>query len=327
MGVNMEVTNDLFKPLDKKQIIASENVRPTLTYWKDAWIRLKRNKVAMVSFYGIILIILLAVIGPHLVPYGYAEQIAGDEAQWPSAKHWFGTDSLGRDMLARVLVGMRISLSVGFVASLINLTFGVIYGGISGYFGGKLDNLMMRFVDIVDSIPSMLYVILLMVVMNSYGQTLFTLPVFSIFQSLGTSLISIFIALGLTFWINMARIVRSEILSLKEREYVTAARALGASHMGILFKHLLPNCIGTIIVVTMLQIPTAIFTESFLSFIGLGVAVPMSSLGSLASNALGGIRSFFYQLMFPSLAICLIMLTFNLFGDGLRDALDPRMRK
>lgn len=323
----MQLSNELFKPLNKKNIEANESTRPSLTYWKDAWMRFKRNKVAMISFAAIILIFLLAIIGPYFLHYSYADQIAGEEGLGPSFRHPFGTDTLGRDMLTRVLFGMRISLSVGIVASLINLTIGVIYGGVSGYFGGKIDNIMMRIVDIIDSIPLTLYVILIMVMLKNSDQKLFSLPVLSMFKGLGASLISIFIALGFTFWLSMARVVRSQILSLKEMEYVTAARALGASHANILFKHLIPNAIGSIIVITMLQIPTAIFTEAFLSFIGLGVDLPMPSLGSLASDAIGGIRSYFYLLLYPSLAICIIMLAFNMFGDGLRDALDPRMRK
>lgn len=323
----MQIDPGLFKPFNREIEIKTENEASSLTYWKDVWLRFKKNKVAVASLIGLIIIFLLAIVGPYFVPYSYSEQIRGHEKMPPNFQHPLGTDSLGRDMLARILFGMRISLSVGIVASIINLTIGVLYGGISGYVGGKVDNIMMRIVDIIDSIPLTLYVILLTVVMRGMEETFFSLPILSTFKGLGVSLISIYIALGFTYWIGMARIVRGEVLSLREREYVTAAHALGASHSRILFKHLIPNAIGTIIVITMLQIPSAIFTESFLSFIGLGVDLPMPSLGSLASNALGGIRSYFYLLLYPSLAICLIMLTFNLVGDGLRDALDPRMRK
>jgi oligopeptide transport system permease protein len=323
----MQISPELFKPINRKIDIKADSGRDSLTYWKDVWMRFRKNRVAVASLIGLILIFLVAIVGPYFVPYSYSEQIRGDEKLAPCLKHLLGTDSLGRDMLARILFGMRISLSVGIVATVINLTIGVIYGGIAGYIGGKIDNIMMRVVDITDSIPLTLYVILLTVVMRGMEDTFFSLPVFSAFKGLGVSLISIYIALGCTYWIGMARIVRGEVLSLREREYVTAAHALGASHTKVLFKHLIPNAIGTIIVITMLQIPSAIFTESFLSFIGLGVDLPMPSLGSLASNALGGIRSYFYLLLYPSLAICLIMLTFNLVGDGLRDALDPRMRK
>lgn len=323
----MEISTDLFKPLNKKAAKKEEFSRPTLTYWADAWARFRRNKIAMAGLVVIILIFLLAIIGPYLIKYGYAEQIAGEEGLKPSWKHPFGTDGLGRDMFARILIGMRISLSIGIVTSIMNLTIGVFYGGIAGYFGGRVDTVMMRIVDIIESIPDLLYVILLAVIMREYSDKIFSLPILSLFQGVGASLIGMYIALGFTLWLRMARIVRGQILSLKEMEYVTAARALGAKHMNILVKHLIPNCVGSIIVVTMLQIPTAIFSEAFLSFLGLGVDVPMASLGSLASSALGGIRSYFYLLAYPSLAICVIMLSFSLFGDGLRDALDPRMRK
>jgi oligopeptide transport system permease protein len=283
--------------------------------------------VAMVSLYAIIVIILLAIFGPYFSPYSYADQIRGDESLWPSWKHPLGTDTLGRDMLVRIFYGARISLSIGIVACIINLTIGVLYGGISGYFGGKVDAVMMRIVDIVYSIPTMLYVILLMVVFKERINALFRLPFFSLFKTAGAGLMSIYLAIGFTYWVAMARIVRGQILALKEQEYVTAARTLGAGSIRILLRHLIPNCIGPIIVTTMLLIPDAIFAESFLSFIGLGVDAPMASLGSLASAGLGSIRSYFYLLLYPSLSISIIILVFNLFGDGLRDALDPRMRK
>jgi oligopeptide transport system permease protein len=323
----MQISNELFRPLNKQNLNKNEIVRPSLTYWQDAWRRLRRNKVAMVSFYVVIIIFVFAIFGPMLSPYSYSDQIRGAESQWPTWKHPFGTDSLGRDMLVRILYGARISLSIGIVASIINLSIGVLYGGISGYFGGKIDAMMMRLVDILYSIPLMLYVILLSVVLKERLVHLFDLPGMSMFKAAGPALISMYIAIGLTYWILVARIVRGEILRLKEQEYVTAARTLGASNFRILLRHLIPNCIGAIIVTTTLQIPSAIFTEAFLSFIGLGVDAPMASWGSLASDALGSIRSYFYLLLFPSLAISVTILAFNLFGDGLRDALDPRMRK
>jgi oligopeptide transport system permease protein len=323
----MQISEELFRPLNRQESKKDEIVRPSLTYWQDAWRRLKGNKVAMVSFYVIIIIFLLAIFGPMLSPYAYSDQLRGQEGQWPSLQHPMGTDSLGRDMLVRILYGARISLSIGIIASIINLTIGVLYGGISGYFGGKLDALMMRLVDILYSIPLMLYVILLSVVLKGRLDELFKMPAMSMFKAAGPALISMYVAIGLTYWILVARIVRGEILRLKEQEYVTAARTLGAGNFRILLRHLLPNCIGPIIVTTTLQIPSAIFTEAFLSFIGLGVDAPMASWGSLASDALGSIRSYFYLLLFPSLAISITILAFNLFGDGLRDALDPRMRK
>ncbi|MCR4435030.1 MAG: ABC transporter permease [Eubacteriales bacterium] len=323
----MQLSDELFMPLEKEQMDIKKTSEPGLTYWRDVWRRLKKNKVAMVSLGIIILIFALSIIGPLLSPYSYSDQLRGQEKQWPSWQHPMGTDSLGRDMLVRVLYGGRISLSIGIVASLINIVIGVLYGGISGYVGGKVDSIMMRICDIIYSIPLMLYVILLTVVLKPSLTSLFELPLFSAFKSAGAGLISIYIAIGISYWIVTARIVRGQILSLKEQEYITAAKALGAGGPRILLRHLIPNCIGPIIVTTMLQIPDAIFTESFLSFVGLGVDAPVPSWGGLASDAVGGIRSYFYLLLFPSLAISITMLVFNLFGDGLRNALDPRIRK
>jgi oligopeptide transport system permease protein len=323
----MQISNELFKPLHREYNSSNEVVRPSLTYWQDVWRRLKRNKVAMISLCAIVAIFLIAILGPYFSKYSFSDQIRGDENLWPSLKHPLGTDSLGRDMMVRIFYGARISLSIGIIACIINLTLGVFYGGISGFFGGKIDNLMMRIVDLLYSIPLMLYVILAMVIFKEKLTALFDMPAFSFLKSAGPGLISIYITLGLVYWIPMARIVRGQILSLKEQEYITAAKTLGASNARILWKHLIPNCIGPIIVTTMLLIPDAIFTEAFLSFVGLGVDAPMASWGSLASDGLQSIRSYFYLLLFPSLAISITILAFNLFGDGLRDSMDPRMRK
>lgn len=219
-----------------------------------------------------------------------------------------GTDSLGRDVWIRILYGARISLLVGLVASIVNLIIGVIYGGISAYEGGKVDHVMMRIVDVINSVPSLLIVILLMVVIKPGLQT-------------------IIITIGLIYWVGMARLVRGQVLSLKEQEFVLAARTIGVSKFKIIMKHLIPNAMGPIIVSLTMSIPSAIFTESFLSFIGLGVSAPMASWGTLANDALGGIRSYPYQLVAPAVAIAITMFAFNFLGDGLRDALDPRLRK
>ncbi len=308
----MQLSTEMFKPLQYK-VVQEDLVRPSTTYWQDAWRRLKKNPLAMVSLAVIIFIILMAVFGPMLSPYSYSEQDFARKNQGPSAAHWFGTDGLGRDLFTRVLHGARISLSIGFMASLVTL-FGVLYGGISGFAGGWLDNVMMRFVDIMYSIPFLLWVILMMVYLKEI------LP-----ENAG--LISMYVALGLVYWLPMARIVRGQILSLKEQEFVLAAHTIGASKTRILLRHLIPNCIGPVIVTATLTIPEAIFTEAFLSFIGLGVSAPRASWGTLASDALVSLKSYPHLLFFPAAAICITLLAFNFLGDGLRDALDPKMRK
>lgn len=287
---------------------AQDSIRPSVSYWQDAWRRLKENKVAMISMITVFVIVLLAIIGPYLTKFDYASNDLMNSNMYPNKEHWFGTDELGRDIFVRVMYGARISLSVGFVAAFINLTIGVVYGGVSGYYGGKVDNIMMRIVDVIYSIPMMLYVILLMVVM-------------------GKGLINVFITLGVVYWGNMARIVRGQVLSLKEQEFILAAKAAGAKKSRIILRHLIPNCMGQIIVTLTLSIPGAIFTEAFLSFIGLGVSAPMSSWGTLCNDALATFKTFPFQLFIPAVAICVTMIGFNLFGDGLRDALDPKMRK
>ncbi|MEW5785624.1 MAG: ABC transporter permease [Bacillota bacterium] len=309
----MQLSTGLFKPLPQK-VIQADLVRPSTTYWQDAWRRLKQNPVAMVSLVLIVLIILVAIIGPLLSPYSYSEQDFIRKNQGPSAAHWFGTDGLGRDLFTRILYGARISLSIGFVASLVTLGVGVLYGGISGFAGGRVDNIMMRFVDIMYSIPFLLWVILMMVYLKE------KLP-----ENAG--LISMYFALGLVFWLPMARIVRGQILSLKEQEFVLAAHTIGAPKGRILLRHLIPNCVGPIIVTATLAIPEAIFTEAFLSFVGLGVSAPRASWGMLASDALTSLKSYPHLLFFPAAAICITLLAFNFLGDGLRDALDPKMRK
>jgi len=304
-----EIPKEKFKPLlERNNNDTADIIRPGVTYWGDAWHRLRQNKMAMLGMYTIILIILLAIWGPILSQHSYSDQYLDKQGLGPCNEHWFGTDGLGRDLFVRVLYGARISLAVGLVASLLNLTVGVLYGGIAGLAGGRVDNLMMRMVDMFYSIPLVLYVILMMVF-------------------IGPGLKSIFMALGLVYWLEMARVVRAQILTLKEQEFVMAARALGASQARILFRHLIPNCMGPIIITVSMNIPLAIFTEAFLSFLGLGVAIPMASWGVLASDALPAIRSYPHLLFFPAMAISVTILAFNFLGDGLRDALDPRLRK
>lgn len=302
----MHLNSHSFEPLLEKDI-APPPPRASTSYRQDAWRRLKQNKLAMLGLYTVILILLTALAGPWFSAHSYSSQNLMETNQFPSTVHWFGTDSLGRDLFIRVLYGARISLSIGIVASILNLTIGVIYGGIAGFFGGRIDKVLMNIVDILYGIPLLLYVILLMVVLEP-------------------GLTNIFIALGIAYWLRMARIVRGQILSLKEQDYVVAARALGAGSWRILLRHLIPNSLGPVIITMTLAIPEAIFTEAFLSFIGLGVAAPMASWGVLASEGITSLRSYPFQLFFPAMAISITMLAFNFLGDGLRDALDPRVR-
>ncbi len=308
----MAISKELFRPLQKKEF-QTELIRPSTTYWQDAWRRLKQNRVAMGSLVLIALILLLAIFGPIFSPYTYSGQDFSRKNQGPSATHWFGTDGLGRDLFTRTLHGARISLSIGFVAALVSL-LGVFYGGVSGFAGGWLDNVMMRIVDIMYSIPFLLWVIMMMVYLKEI------LP-----ENAG--LISMYIALALVYWLDMARIVRGQILSLKEQEFVLAAHTIGAPRARILLRHLIPNSMGPVIVTATLAIPEAIFTEAFLSFIGLGVSAPRASWGMLASDALISLKSYPHLLFFPAAAICITLLAFNFLGDGLRDALDPKMRR
>ncbi|GAB6108473.1 ABC transporter permease [Fusibacter bizertensis] len=393
------INKELWEAIPKENKDSEIISRPSMTYWQDAWRRLKQNKLSMIGLLFIAFMVLTAVVGPYvishdystqeltlanippsieiykvdensyfymhseyklfgvtkdgvllekiketnndmtnrtrlynidgnevLLDYSYAVKKAEDNPEGIKFKlmlngeeikpfdkvhnktYVFGTDALGRDMLARVIYGARISLLIALIATLVNFFIGVLYGGISGYFGGRVDNLMMRIVDIINVIPLLLYVILLSVI-------------------IGSGLKSIIIALGSVYWVGMARIVRGQVLSLKEQEYVLSARTLGASSMRIMIRHLIPNAMGPIIVSMTMLIPSAIFTEAFLSFIGLGVSAPLASWGTLANDALGGLRSYPYQLFVPSIAISLTMLAFNFLGDGLRDALDPRLRK
>ncbi|MDQ0274797.1 oligopeptide transport system permease protein [Peptoniphilus koenoeneniae] len=303
---------------------------PSVSYWKDAWRRLKSNKVAMVSLVFLIFVVIFAFLGPLFVKGDYTTQFRGDENLFPCLQYPFGTDKLGRNILTRVMYGTRVSLIVGIFASLIVLVIGSIYGAVSGYLGGKVDSIMMRILDLIYSVPDVLVVILISIainkplkdwVNNSGSQFAKKIGV------LGPALISIFIVFGLLYWVGMARIIRGQVLMLKEQEFITAVRALGGSKKRIIKRHIFPNCIGQIIVMTAMQIPSAIFLESFLSFLGIGVSAPMTSLGAMAADALGGIYSYAYRLVIPSILLSLIILSLNLFSDGLRDALDPRLKK
>ena len=408
--------------------------RQSVSYWKDAWRRLKKNVVAMVALGVIVFLFLFAFVGPLLIPYGYDEFNKGAENLYPyhytledtqrvndeiasitqsdvvevdemiaqakaeaekkgekftkkdeavirakakvAAKpsedsseeqsvdedsirkelgikkhifgysqaelerkangekvfpHVFGTDMYGRDILVRVMYGARVSMSVGVFAAILVLVIGALYGAISGYCGGKVDAVMQRIVELIYAVPEMLVVLLIATalkpILTDYVNSSGTSPMKSFVNVLGPNLISMFIAFGLLYWVTMSRIIRGQVLQLKQQEYVTAARALGASGGRIIRRHLLPNCIGQIVVTTCLQIPSAIFLESFLSYLGVGVSAPLPSLGSMATDALSGMYTYTYRLIVPSVILSIMILAFNLFGDGLRDALDPKLKK
>ena len=407
-----KLPEDAFQPASAEEKESFIQDRKSVSYWKDAWRRLRRNKVAMVAMVIVILLGLFAFVGPLVVPYSYDEVIPGaknmntwhyflalkeelaaaqdpekaielaraeaeaegrelsriEEAQIRAKvksggdvdelraelgikpklfgytndelqriangesvfPHVFGCDMQGRDIMVRTMIGTRVSMIVGICCALIVLVIGAIYGSISGYFGGKVDVVMQRIVEIIYTIPEVLIILLL-------GATL--KPILEDFQNsgdgffqnmvtiLGPNLIAIFIAFGLLYWVTMSRIIRGQILQLKQQEYVTAARALGAKGGRIIKRHLLPNCVGQIVTTTFLQIPSAIFTESFLSFLGMGVSAPMTSLGSMCSDGLSGLQSYPYRLFIPAIILSILILCLNLFGDGLRDALDPRLKK
>ena len=408
--------------------------RQSVSYWKDAWRRLKKNVVAMVALGVIVFLFLFAFVGPLLIPYGYDEFNKGAENLYPyhytledtqrvndeiasrtqsdvvdvdemiaqakaeaekkgekftkkdeavirakakvAAKpsedsseeqsvdedsvrkelgikkhifgysqaelerkangekvfpHVFGTDMYGRDILVRVMYGARVSMSVGVFAAILVLVIGALYGAISGYCGGKVDAVMQRIVELIYAVPEMLVVLLIATalkpILTDYVNSSGTSPLESFVNVLGPNLISMFIAFGMLYWVTMSRIIRGQVLQLKQQEYVTAARALGASGGRIIRRHLLPNCIGQIVVTTCLQIPSAIFLESFLSYLGVGVSAPLPSLGSMATDALSGMYTYTYRLIVPSVILSIMILAFNLFGDGLRDALDPKLKK
>ncbi|TWT27674.1 ABC transporter permease [Planomicrobium sp. CPCC 101110] len=303
-----QIRDDWFHPLAKDGDEKETVVRPSLSYWKDAWRRLKQNKLAMGGLIFLGFLALMAIFGPIFSPHSVTIQDLPNQNQPPSSTHWFGTDESGRDVFTRTWYGARISLFVGLMAALIDFFIGILYGGIAGYKGGRTDAVMMRIVEVLYGLPYLLVVILLLVVM-------------------GPSLMTIIIALTITGWVGMARIVRGQVLQVKNYEFVTASKSFGAKTGRIIRKNLIPNAMGPIIVQMTLTVPSAIFAEAFLSFLGLGIQAPFASWGVMANDALPVIISGdWWRLFFPALFISLTMFAFNVLGDGLQDALDPKMR-
>ncbi|MED1579506.1 oligopeptide ABC transporter permease OppC [Bacillus amyloliquefaciens] len=302
------IPKNMFEPASANAGDAEKISKKSLSLWKDAMLRFRSNKLAMVGFILIVLIILMAIFAPVFSRYDYATTNLLNADKAPSKDHWFGTDDLGRDIFVRTWVGARISIFIGVAAAVLDLLIGVIWGSISGFRGGRTDEVMMRIADILWAVPSLLMVILLMVVLPK-------------------GLLTIIVAMTITGWINMARIVRGQVLQLKNQEYVLASQTLGAKTDRLLFKHIVPNAMGSILVTMTLTVPTAIFTEAFLSYLGLGVPAPLASWGTMASDGLPALTYYPWRLFFPAGFICLAMFGFNVVGDGLRDALDPKLRK
>ncbi|MGK8516195.1 oligopeptide ABC transporter permease [Staphylococcus arlettae] len=314
-----------------------EMQRESKNFWQDAWSQLKRNKLAVVGMIGLIIILILALVGPLMSSHDYAEQdvdrrnlpakipvldqlsflpFDGEGAQGVDAykeagvkeNFWFGTDQLGRDLWSRTWQGAQVSLFIGVVAALLDIFIGVVYGAISGFFGGRVDNVMQRIIEIVASIPTLIVVILFVLIFEP-------------------SIWTIILAMAITGWIGMSRVVRGEFLKLKTQEFVMASRTLGSSKLKLIFKHILPNSLGAIVVTSMFTVPNAIFFEAFLSFIGIGVPAPKTSLGSLVNDGRAMLLIHPHELFIPALVLSLLILFFYLFSDGLRDAFDPKMRK
>ena len=304
-----ELTPEQFRALEEGSRDSERITGPSIGFWGDSWQRLKKNRAALVSLALIVILFAFAfVLGPLLSPHSPSEQDLASRYSKPSGEFWFGTDDFGRDMFARVWQGMRVSLYIAFIAAGLDLFVGVTFGAVSGLLGGKVDGAMQRFIEILNGIPILVVAILAMVVLEP-------------------GILTISIAIGAAGWTPMARLIRGRVLQLKDQEFTLASRSLGAGNLRLLTKHLLPNALGLIIITLMLTIPSAIFTEAVLSFIGLGIQVPNASLGSLIDAGAEDMRFYAYLLFFPAAVFCILMLCFNLLADGLRDALDPRMRK
>ncbi len=285
-----------------------EPIEQGSSLWHDAWLRLRKNRIAVFGMWALGLVTLACLVGPFLSPFGYESQDLDLGASAPGARHWLGTDTLGRDLLVRMLYGGRVSLGVGLCATFVALSIGVVYGAIAGFFGGKRDAFMMRAVDIMYSLPFPIFVILLMVFF-------------------GRNIVLLFVAIGAVEWLTMARIVRSQVMAVKRMEFIEAARSLGFGRRRIIFRHILPNILGPIIVYTTLTIPAVMLLEAFLSFLGLGVQPPMSSWGGLIKDGAEKMEEFPWLLVFPGFIFSLTLFSLNFLGDGLRDALDVRSSK
>ena len=299
---------EYFDPLPQEDRDAQFIAIQSKSFARNVWESFSRNRLALVGLILLALLVCAAVFGPMLSPYPYDGMDAMSRNQPSTAAHWFGTDQMGRDVLTRVLYGARVSLLVGFASTALNLVIGVLYGSIAGYVGGRVDMVMMRIVDVIYAVPAMIYMILLMLIF-------------------GSNIYSVMLGICVNGWINMARIVRSQVMSLKEQEFSVAAFVIGASRKRILFRHLLLNSLGPIIVTVTLMIPQAIFTEAFLSFIGIGISAPMASLGTLAQDAKMLMNVYPMQMVWPVLVICIVIFSLNFIGEGLETALNPRGKR
>ncbi|MFC7439696.1 ABC transporter permease [Laceyella putida] len=302
------LTPDLFKPARIERTEKDALTRTPVGFWKDVWGRFRSNLGAMLGLAMIVVIMLLAVFGPLANGYDWETQKLEIQNRESFGDHYFGTDHFGRDLWQRTWYGAKISLTIAFLAAFLDVVIGVTFGGISGYFGGRVDMVMQRILEIMYSIPNLIVIILMLLIFDP-------------------GIVPVAVAMAITGWVPMARVVRAQVMKLKSQEYVLAARTLGASHSRILLKHLIPNVMGPIIIAVTFAIPSAIFFEAFLAFIGLGIRPPEASLGVLINEAFTYLQIFPYQLIYPSVVLSIIILSFNLLGDGLRDALDPRMRK
>ncbi len=306
--VEMEFEENSFEVVGYQKDSQEVITRPQMSMSKESWIRLKKNKGAMLSLIILSILIVMAIIGPHLNEYSYEQTDYDNVYQKPSSEHWLGTDRFGRDQWTRIWEGTRISLYIAFLAATLDLIIGVMYGAVSALLGGRVDNVMQRIVEVLVGIPNLILIILLIMLMKP-------------------GILTITIAMVITGWVTMARLVRSQVFKLKTQEFILASRALGASNGRLIKEHFIPNTLGLIIVNMMFTIPAAIFTEAFLSFIGLGLQEPLASLGVLINDGFQAMRNHFYLLLFPALVIVGLMVCFNLLADGLRDALDPKMKK